>query len=271
MKYYIIGAVVAIVLGIIYHLHLGDLYNGFFAGINYERNYFSAAISPTIAFVILLFVGEKSHLKQSLSLLVASIIYFICLLLCASRTAVIALIFPCALLLSYMPLYTIKLDFLKKITIIVSVILLVAYFLFNQYGDSLDHLVDRFGNENFKTGNGRFELWQLYYERNAKSILTLLIGSGTPEYGKDLYMEHNLIVQGFSKTGLLGLITYLGVYFHSFVNCVNRIRKIKIMNFTPIFMIFFCYLGVSAFHSNQFSCVFILSLLLAQYLDEKEC
>ena len=268
INYYIIGSTIAIVLGIIYHLHLGDLYNGSFAGINCERNYFSAVISPTLAFIILLFMRMKLQLKQSIVMLVASVFYFICLLLCASRIAVIALIFPCILLLSYIPLYNIKIDSLKKIIIIASITLFISIFLFGQYGDAIEHLVDRFGNESFKTGSGRFDLWKFYYERNAESIVTLLIGSGIPEYGKNLFMEHNLIVQCFSQTGILGLITYFGAYFHSLINYVKKINHFHIMNFTPIFMILFCFLGISAFHSNQFSGVFILSLSLAYYLDE---
>ena len=264
LDFFVFGAVVAIALGIIYRTNAGTLLNGFFAGIKCERNYFTAALSPVFSIILIQLMKKKNSLIKEVFYFISITMYFLCLILAASRTAAIALVFPCVIILSYF--FMLKDDLLKirNFLLIMFILLVGSLFLISQYGGSIDSFIERFSSNDMKTGNNRFVLWQYYFEQTISELTTFFIGHGVV-FGQSREAEHNLVVECFNKTGLLGLLTLLGTFFYSVTKSIQSVQKLQVSAFMPLCAVVFCYMGISALHADQFSFLFILSLLVVRY------
>ena len=268
LKAYIIGCILAIAIGAIYSINKGILFIYPFTGIGCDRNYFTAAISPVLSCVIVLFMEQSFKFNRYIILIITTLFYFLCLILAASRTAIMSLLFPCSLLISYILLKRISFDILKKFSAFAIVFLFAALFMYVQYGDSIDYLIDRFNNDNFQSGNGRFDLWAYYLKKTTSQFTTLFIGHGI-EYDLNMLAEHNLIIQGFYQTGLLGVATYIILFVYSILSFFKKYRTNFLMSYVVVFSFFFCYLSVNSYHSDQLSVLFVLSLLIVRYFHNQ--
>lgn len=267
---YIVGVMVAIATAMIYHSVNGLLYNGLFGGINSGRNYFASAISPVFCIIILSFMESNPTLRKNILYSVALILYAISIFLSGSRTAVIALLFPITLLFLYLPKNRIDFNILKKYVLLVVLLLCVTFYVFSNYGDSIDYLFSRFGQDNIETGNHRTELWSYYYMRSTSSIFTFLWGNAS-FYDMNVYVEHNTFIQGLNQTGIMGILSFILVFLGSFFVLVkNEIHSLKFKGFFPLFVVLFSYFGINAYHSDQFSFLVILSFLMIKRYSKEE-
>ena len=260
---YMFGTVVTVIMGIVYHVNAGNLYNGLFGGINCGRNYTMALVSPVFSIICLFFIERQVNVVMKLFLAITLFVCLICLILSASRTATIALMFPVVLFISY--IFNAKINF-KSIKNYVSFVFLfgcVIYFLLLQYVDSIDFLLDRFTKDDFEGGNGRFDLWKYYYECFTDSAVTMLIGNGWV-YENNTLAEHNFFIQSLYQIGIIGTGSVCLLFFSTFLTFVKSIRSLAWRSLFPLFVIVFSYFGVSALFSDQLSFLVVFALLVVR-------
>lgn len=270
MIVYMFGTILMILFAIIFYMKIGNLYFGAFGGINCGRNYTLAVVSPIFSMIVLFFMECHLNVEKNIFLLTTLITCFICLILSASRTATIALLFPILLMISYLYQTKIKYKQLGRCLLLFLILTCILFFLFKQYADSINYLVDRFGKDDFEGGSGRFDIWMYYYDRFTDNIVSFLIGNGSV-YEENVIAEHNSIIQCLNQAGIIGFSSMLLLFFSVFFSFLKSAKFLYYRSLTPLFVALFCYLGISAFLSDQVSFLFILSLLVAKNFSTSPC
>lgn len=259
VKMYCAGVIAAIVMGIIFRSSRGVLFNGRFGGVNSGRNFFGAVVTPTITFVVLYFLEKKVSFKETVLYGATTVLCFISVVLSGSRTSVLCLTIPLLMYLWY--LFASFSKFYKKLIPLALLFALLAIVVYIKYQDSIDFVISRFGEDDIKTGNGRFDLWKYYGKQVLTSPITFLFGNGSVYENFPGQVEHNTIVQCLYQLGAVGLITLFSFIWQTFRK-INKGKKIRFIAFFPLLSVIVPYFGISALYSDQFSFLLILCAII---------
>ena len=257
VKMYFAGVIVAILMGMAYCSYNGTLYNGYFAGINCDRNYFGAVIAPAVTIAVLYFLEKKVSFSETILFAATTVLCVISIVLSRSRTTTLSLVFP--VLLCFVYLIRSFWHFNKKVFPLILLLFIFVIILYNNFQDSLESLFARFSNKDMATGNHRFELWELYFSQIFESPITFLFGSGSTLEGE--YAEHNTIIQSIYQLGIVGAITLLIVLFYAFQKIIGK-GKMRFVSFFPLLSVTLLYCGISGLYADQLSYLIILGALI---------
>ena len=267
VKMYFIGTIVAIGMGMIYLSLFDALYSGLFSGINSGRNYFGAVISPAITIAIL-YLAERNISVSDGILYSATIVFcLISIILSGSRTSLLALSIPLILILYYFFKYIPRRKLTTKVLPMGILVVLLVFFVYYNFKDSLFELLARFEEEDVKTGNRRFVLWEYYFNQTFRTPVTLLLGNASNSQTE--FVEHNTILQCLYELGAIGLVTMFGILKHTFRKILKG-RKVEFVNWFPLLAIIFPYCGINGLYSDQLSFLIILCALIMRTSSEKE-
>ena len=256
VKSYFAGTITAILMGIIYRSAQGTLYNGLFGGINSGRNYFGAIISPAITIAVLYFLEKKVSVSDVVLYGATTVLCLISIILSGSRTSVLGLIVPVMLIL-----YSGFLRRNMKIFPLLVIIAVLVYYVYRNYFDSIMRLLERFGDEDVKTGNNRFDLWRYYIAQTFKNPVSFLFGSGS--INKTSYVEHNTVVQCLYQLGIINSVLMLGILHYTFRR-ILRGNKIRLIALFPLLSIVVPYCGINGLYADQLSYLIILCAMIAR-------
>ncbi len=259
IKMYFVGVIVAVVMGIIYESYFGTLYDGYFSGINSGRNYFGAIITPAITIAILLLLECKNNFFDTILYVITIFLCIVSIILSNSRTSVIGLLIPAALLLSYIFKTLVNMKRIKKILPLLILLLFLLIIAFNTYENSLTSLLLRFEEKDMSTGNNRFPLWQYYFEKTLKTPQSFLFGCSS-RYSAS-HVAHNTILQCFYQLGLCGTVTMIGIFISAFKK-ILRGRKTQFTTTFPLVAIIFPSLGINLLYADQLSFLIVLCALI---------
>lgn len=260
---YLIGLIFCVLFGFAYYVMQGrNIFNGSFAGIRNDRNYFSCLMSTGIAMGILYSTyNRKSGLIYKLSiplLLFAGIIS-------ASRTFLLSMSFVLVLLIGI-----VGTKGKGKFAIQIILLLLICLILFGNYVfPALDVVLERFTDETVAGGNGRFETWEFYLNLTFSSITRALVGNGSATIytsaGLVRFVEHNSFLQLISTIGLMGSTAMIACFWSIYKSIVKIKYRLKLQYLIPLFCTIFCYAGVSAMFSDNFNYSIMISFIIIDY------
>lgn len=271
---YTYGTVLNCTMGIIYYLSRNrNLFDGFFAGINNDRNYFAIQTAVAcILFILLLYKNQKIKLTDGIILLGLLSVG----VLSGSRTYLILAIWIIVMLI-------ITLKELSVSNILISVIPIVlcasCVILNFKIGESVQGILERFAQKDVASGNGRFDAWKFYIGQVLMSIRTILFGVGSSskviELGYVQQAEHNSIVQALYQFGIMGIISF-GILIVSIFNYLRAGIKlqIKFVDILGFLGIVFAYSTISSFYSDNFNIAILLFIVLMckqERQEEKYC
>lgn len=267
---YIYGTFLNCLIGMIYYsIRNYNLFNGFFAGINNDRNYFAIQVSSAcILYILYLFKNEKLKLNDGLILFTILGIG----LLSGSRTYLILVVFIILLFMITLKKFSIN----NIIISVIPLIILTMYIVFNfRIGDSIYSILERFADNDVSTGNGRFDVWNFYIDQVMASSKTFLFGVGKSSKALELgyvnQAEHNSIVQALYQFGIMGLFTFSFLMFNLFEYLRKGLKyKIPLTYFLGFLGILFGYSTISSFYSDNFNAVIILFIILICKKDKLE-
>ncbi len=265
LKFYVYGVAFAVVSGMIYRIINGiDLYQGSFAAIGADRNYFSALIA--VALCITLFLINYSP-KGTIHL---TIMFFIMLfggLLSASRTFFIALI----LIGILATIFFLNVKNLNKFFVAVVIIVILCFIFKDELNVMIQNIIDRFNEDDVEGGNGRYELWAQYLGLAFSTVPRFLFGSGfsSSYISEGIFdaAEHNTFVQSIFSVGLLGTIGLLLLYKVLFKTICTGDKK-KWYYFIPLITQLLTYFMVSGLYSDDFNFSLLMAFLVIEYSVE---
>ncbi len=271
MEMYILGTVVAIITAIIYHQYNGSLYNGFFAGIKCERNYFSASVVPIFVIITYYIMEKKCKFKDYLFYCIAFFIGLLSNFLGASRTAFLSLSVPLFLYILYF--FKSDLDFqrIKKIVILGIIIVMIAIELNHYYADLIDNLLERLKDKDMATANNRTVLWDYYFSQATRNFQTIIMGNGA-SYIKGFSVEHNTYIQCFYQLGLLGCFSLAGIFFSFFGKCLPSKTSMDVVKyFFLLAIVLFFFFSISGLYSETLTFLLVLSgLIVKRFAQNKK-
>ena len=204
LRLFSIGAVMNLLVGMIYASLNGTIYSGFFGGIRDDRNYFAAGLAAAVA-ISLYLVLHSEYKKQWLALTVL----LFGGILTNSRTFLLAMSFCLMMVLLSMR----KSKTIIRVFGLFTLTLLCVVLFWGEISPALNMLLRRFSEDNIATGNNRFTAWAYYLQRTFSSLESALFGSGYSKFylasiSKDIrIVEHNTFVQAISTLGLVGSVT----------------------------------------------------------------
>ncbi len=264
---YVLGCMLNVVLGVVYELIRGNyILMGNFGGINNDRNYFAV----TLAFCVSIILACAYKNKRITAIdLVKILVLLAGVLLSASRTGALLMI-PSALTMLAILLQK-KRNTLRNIATAMA-LAVGAGLVLTLLGDSLQILIERFSNESFRDGNGRFDSWNYYLGETFASIKTALIGSGSSvevvEAGKYEAVEHNTLIQMLYTIGILGTLSLLVLYWDIF-RLFKRPRKTAgIIIYFPMLIIIIGYCTINGLYSDNLTFALILSAIVTGYAGQ---
>lgn len=257
VKMYFAGIVTAVSMGIIYHYLLGDLNNGLFAGVNSGRNYFGAVISPTITFVALYFLEKKVSFSETVLYVVTTVLCLISIALSGSRTSVLCLAIP-VLMYVFCFIKSFR-KFNKKLIPLALLLAAILVFVYMNYREAILRLLARFGEDDVKTGNNRFELWVYYLQQSFRSPVSLLFGSGS--ISKTRLVEHNTIIQSLYQLGVIASTSLL-VFIYQTFRKITKGTKVRLTSFFPLVSIIVPYCGINGLYADQLSYLIVLCFMI---------
>lgn len=261
VKAFVNGCIWAVALSLVYNvLHGINSFAGGFRSLGNDRNYFAITIAFALtAYVVYMYNERKAEVVDFIKIF----ILYIAGILSSSRTfIIISLMSVFAIILMSNRLSKTR----KFMTIAILMVLVVAGLIF--FGDQIQLVLDRFGDDNMAGGNGRFEAWNVYLGQAFSSLRTALFGFGdSTEYrlifGLDA-VEHNTAVQALFTIGIIGTLT-LGILiffmYRSYAD-TRKYRKKTIIHFLPLASICIGYLTVNGLYSSNLLLAIVLSFVL---------
>ena len=140
--------------------------------------------------------------------------------------------------------------------LLIAVLGIVVYI---NYQDALFNLLARFGEDNVKTGNNRFDLWEYYIKQTLRSPISFMLGSGSINDNK--LVEHNTVVQCIYQLGVIGFISLLGIIFKTFRK-ITKGYKLSIITIFPLLSVIIPYCGINGLYADQLSYLIVLCALI---------
>lgn len=257
VKMYFAGIIIAVLMGIVFHSANGDLYNGLFAGVNSGRNYFGAVITPAITIIILYFLEKRVSFSETILYGLTMILCMISIVLSGSRTSVLSLAIP--ILLCLFCLIRSLWKFNKKLLPLIILLAVFGIVVYVNYQDALLNLLARFSEDDVKTGNNRFDLWEYYIKQTLRSPISFMLGSGSINDNK--LVEHNTVVQCIYQLGVIGFISFLGIILKAFRK-ITKGYKLSIITIFPLLSVIIPYCGINGLYADQLSYLIVLCALI---------
>lgn len=124
-----------------------------------------------------------------------------------------------------------------RIFAVLGLFVLIGYFVFRQFPEIFDGLINRFERDDVLTGNGRYEITHEYMEAFGKDVRTTLFGTGVTQYRDVMGIEeslHNSPVQILICYGLVGTVIFA---FGWLLKPVKAIGKVKLLYWIPFICI----------------------------------
>lgn len=261
VEMYVWGNCLNIILNLIYNFSKGiNSFNGYFAGIGNDRNYFAITLVFAISILLAYIYKQKNfnlfQLIQLLILLIGGI-------LSGSRTFVIILFVNIVLFI----LTISRISLVKKIVVVavLGILILICYKVFEK---NILVLYLRFQDENVLGANGRIDAWKYYLDEAFSSLPNAMFGSGGSI--KDVMsgdmesVEHNTFVQMLYTIGLLGSITLFMVFYDIYraFRKTGTSYKVNIALFFPLISILLGYSTVNGLYSDNLMFALVLSFIL---------
>lgn len=125
---------------------------------------------------------------------------------------------------------------------------LLLFFDGTQFHESILETIDRFVNpKHDDISNGRFRLWQMYYDKIIGSPSLFFWGGILEDYNG--VQAHNIFLEVFANFGLVGTVIICWLYVSVFCEirtaiCNIRNVKVRFLGFVPFVLVFF--LGMSS-------------------------
>ena len=267
---FVYGATANVICGVFYYvIRNKNIFNGYFAAINNDRNYFSTVLAVAIALIVLYLQKYKtSELSFKITCLV---------ILCAggvismSRTFIIAMVWV-ALMFAIM-----MFNARKKRNLLI--LLLIGIFIFFMYFDTVMAVVTRvlarFTDSTVQGGNGRIEIWGDYLSLTFSTPLRMLFGNGLAinyvNSGVFVYIEHNTLIQMISSIGFLGSCSMLVCYYTVYSNVLTKNKFFQnIFAYMPLLVAFTGYFNISAFFLAHFDISVFVCIIAIDLYKKKE-
>jgi hypothetical protein len=268
INYFICGCVVTTLLGIVFNLLKGiNLLGSRFSGIGEDPNYYSLSYAFALS---VLAVNAYAGKKDNTNNLLLMFIVLICGALSLSRAYVFCVSINVVLLLPiYMRTNKIKLAF------VVTVIMLFLTFSHEAFTKNFYYsFLERFVNDDFEGGNGRYSIWSYYIGQNLKDFQSFIFGIGTYANNGMLSIgavQHNTVLEIFSTIGGLGLFITICCYYSIFNNIkkIVGLQSFKVIFLFPFITIFIGYLSVNGMYSDSQVLLFCLSILFGSLLNKQ--
>lgn len=272
LVYYIIGLLLNVIFGFLFWFMRGkNIFNGYFSGIRNGRNFFSSIIAHGIG-LVLLFLFKSDDKLLILPLTILFILAFGGIL-SGSRTFILSLIF---IILEFLFLIMKPKNIGKGFILLLSCIGILIV-LWDIIIPVFQHVIDRFGTEEAKGGNGRFALWAEYLKLTFSSLERILFGNGLATNYQDVVwvegynfqVEHNVLIQSISTVGLCGTISLFMIYMAMYKVIVVK-KKFKLANWMPLCAGLLFYMSISALYSDQFNTLIMVSFIAINYFGEEK-
>ena len=235
--------------------------NIYFLGLD---NQFARIIIPAIGLLCFLPNRWNGLLNTTLSILIILINGYV-IFACKSATLIISYI---VLILGFIFSRYWKIIFLKRILLIAYVIIFFIFVIFNQLGiNFIADFVNNFLQKDI-TFSGRTLIWM-----NSINIFlsSPIWGHGATASGNIVgnLSAHNILLQILVENGLIGLISFLYIFFVTLRGRSNSDRRINTVSYVVIFSIMVSMLG--EVYSLEYLFTFLIIIYIyGSLLDKKE-
>ena len=254
---YVFGCVLNVISTFVFHHFAAEaLQLRFFAGINNDRNYFSAALAVGMQFALVrMYVARRIDVKNCVYLL----ILLLGGIVSASRTFIVLCVFALVLFI----LTLVNLSDKKQLRIVLPLLALVAVAgLLSPVGGKLLEVLRRFTGENVLSANKRTDEWVYYLGRAFSTPLGALFGAGSAARviaaGEYRLAEHSTYVQAIFETGLLGLGSFIAVIVALSKRFFTGARRFAAL--LPLITLLVAFSMLSAYYSDLFNYSLMLCL-----------
>lgn len=254
---YVFGCVLNVISTFVFHHFAAEVLQlRFFAGINNDRNYFSAALAVGMQFALIrLYANRRIDVKNCVYLL----ILLLGGIVSASRTFIVLCVFALVLFI----LTLMNLSDRKQLRIVLPLLALVAVGgLLSPVGGKLLEVLRRFTGENVLSANKRTDEWVYYLGRAFSTPLGALFGAGSAARviaaGEYRLAEHSTYVQAIFETGLLGLGSFIAVIVALARRSFNGARRFAA--YLPLLTLLVAFSMLSAYYSDLFNYSLMLCL-----------
>ena len=149
--------------------------------------------------------------------------------------------------------------FNKKLLALIMLLAVLEIAVYINYQDALLNLSAHFGEDDVKTGNNRFDLWEYYIKQTLRSPISFMLGSGSINDNK--FVEHNTVVQCIYQLGVMGFISLLGITLKAFRK-ITKGYKLSIITIFPLLSVIIPYCGINGLYADQLSYLIVLCALI---------
>ncbi len=234
------------------------------AGLEYDMQTHFALNANSQAFfsivnIAILLLGQNKLEMKRIPYYVVLIISFIAGIVSFSRTWILLILFLCT---ASVMLTKGK----KRLTLIVSLLVLVAGFMVSGFADPIiDSFIGRFEDDSLETGSGRTEILAHYNKLWIDDPVKILVGTGAIDYAYKSHYGHSIhngIQQVYYCYGILGFICFLSVFIHYFRKIRNK--KLSWLSMLPFVVCFLFDQSIQFLNPHYLMFPFIASMFASE-------
>lgn len=270
IDFYIYGTSANVVLGILYYLILNkNIYWGYFAGINNDRNYFSTIIAISIALIVLE-VGRYS-LKEFISKMGVLAVILYAGIVSSSRTFMLSLAWVA--LMAFLLIFKRAEKKRNMLFLCFSAIVVLVLFK-DEFLPIVQSVLERFSDDTVVGGNGRFKLWTEYLNLTFSTPMRTLFGNGSAinyvNEGIIPQIEHGTAIQLVSTVGVVGAILMIFCYLITYKKMFWNYNVFRyLVAYIPLLVSLTCNFNISALFLAHFDIsVFVCMLAVLSFNND---